>query len=86
MKYLQMAMKYPTKIAYRTAARLLTARYEHEKAIDYCMRAIERGPNEYRSNAFMASFLTYVGGARMNRSRLQKGCAGPTRPACGDIP
>lgn len=61
MNYLQKAMKHPTNIAYRTAARVYTNRYEHEKSIDYCMRAIELGPNEYRSNAYMASFLTYAG-------------------------
>jgi adenylate cyclase len=61
MNYLQKAMNRPTNIAYRTAARVYTNRYQHEKSIDYCNRAIELGPNEYRSNAFMASFLTYAG-------------------------
>jgi len=61
MNYLQKAMSRPSNIAYRTAARVKTYRYQHEKSIDYCKRAIELGPNEYRSNAFMASFLTYAG-------------------------
>ena len=43
MNYLPMAMKHPTNIAYRTAARVYTYRYQHEKSIDYGMRAIDLG-------------------------------------------
>ncbi|MGD8230123.1 MAG: hypothetical protein PVI20_20270, partial [Desulfobacteraceae bacterium] len=59
--YLQMAMKNPTNIAYRIAARVHTSRGEHEKALDYGMRAIALGPNEYRSNGFMALNMIYAG-------------------------
>ena len=61
MNYLQKAMRHPTNVAYRTAARMFVAQYQHDKAIDNCMRAIELGPNEYRSNAFMSQILQYAG-------------------------
>jgi TolB-like protein/class 3 adenylate cyclase len=59
--YLQMAMKNPTNIAYRIAGRVYTYQLQHEKALDYGMKAIALGPNEYRSNAFMAQYLIYAG-------------------------
>jgi adenylate cyclase len=59
--YLELAMKKPTNIAYRTAARIYSFQREHKKAIEYGMKAINLGPNEYRSNAFMATILTYAG-------------------------
>jgi TolB-like protein len=61
INYLQMAMKNPTNIAYRIAARVYTYQRQHEKALDYGMKAIALGPNEYRSNAFMALYLIYAG-------------------------
>jgi adenylate cyclase len=59
--YLQMAMKNPTNIAYRIAARVYLFQRQHDKTLDYGMKAIALGPNEYKSNAFMASFLTMAG-------------------------
>ena len=47
--------------AYRTAARVYSYQHLHEKAVEYGMKAIDLGPNEYRSNAFMATILTYAG-------------------------
>ncbi len=61
INYLQMAMKNPTNIAYRIAARVYTFQRQHEKALDYGMKAIALGPNEYRSNAFMATILIFAG-------------------------
>lgn len=61
MNYLQMAMKNPTNIAYRIAGRVYAFQRQHEKALDYGMRAIALGPNEYRSNAFMAMYLIFAG-------------------------
>ena len=63
INYLQMAMKNPTNIAYRIAARVYTFQRQHEKALDYGMKAIALGPNEYRSNAFMAQYLIFAGKA-----------------------
>jgi len=59
--YLQVAMKNPTNIAYRIAARLHTYRGEHEKALEHGMRALALGPNVYRSNSFMALTLISAG-------------------------
>jgi TolB-like protein len=61
MTYLQKAMKNPTNIAYRIAGRVYWYQYQQEKAVDYGMKAIALGPNEYRSNAFMALFMIYAG-------------------------
>ena len=61
INYLRMAMKNPTNRAYRTAGRVNLYRRQHEKAIDNGMRAIALGPNDYRSNAFMATFLIAAG-------------------------
>jgi tetratricopeptide (TPR) repeat protein len=61
INYLQMAMKNPTNIAYRNAARVYTYQRQHEKGLDYGMKAIALGPNEYRSNAFMAQNLIWAG-------------------------
>jgi tetratricopeptide (TPR) repeat protein len=54
-------MKNPTNIAYRIAARVYTFQRQYEKALDYGMKAIALGPNEYRSNAFMAQYLIFAG-------------------------
>jgi adenylate cyclase len=59
--YLELAMKKPTNIAYRTAGRVYSYQRQHIKAVEYGMKAIDLGPNEYRSNAFMATILTYAG-------------------------
>ena len=59
--YLRTAMKNPTNRAYRTAGRIYLYQRQHEKAIDSGMRAIALGPNEYKSNAFMATFLIAAG-------------------------
>jgi TolB-like protein/class 3 adenylate cyclase len=59
--YLRMAMKNPSNTAYRIAARVYALQRQHEKAIEYGMKAIALGPNEYRSNAFMATFLIWAG-------------------------
>jgi TolB-like protein len=61
MKYLQMAMKNPTNIAYRIAARLYTYRGQYEKALDLGVRAIALAPNAYRSNGFMALNMIAAG-------------------------
>ncbi len=61
INYLQMAMKNPTNIAYRIAARVYTYRRQHEKALDDGMKAIALGPNEYKSNAFMTLYLIFAG-------------------------
>ena len=61
INYLRMAMKNPTNRAYRTAGRIHLYQRQHEKAIDSGMRAIALGPNEYRSNAFMALNLIWAG-------------------------
>jgi tetratricopeptide (TPR) repeat protein len=59
--YLQMAMKNPTNIAYRIAARVYTYQGQHQKALDHGMKAIALGPNENRCNAFMALTMIYAG-------------------------
>lgn len=59
--YLPMAMKNPSNVAYRIVARVYALQRQHEKAIDFGMKAIALGPNEYRSNAFMANYLTFAG-------------------------
>jgi cytochrome c-type biogenesis protein CcmH/NrfG len=59
--YIRLAMKNPTNIAYRTASRVYTYQRQHEKALDYGMKAIALGPNEYRSNAFLATNLIFAG-------------------------
>jgi TolB-like protein len=61
INYLQMAMKNPTNIAYRVAALVYTNQRQHEKALDHGMRAIALGPNDYRSNTFMAQTLILSG-------------------------
>jgi TolB-like protein/class 3 adenylate cyclase len=61
INHLQMSMKNPTNIAYRIAARVYRAQGLYEKAVDYGMKAIALGPNEYRSNAFMAMYLISAG-------------------------
>jgi TolB-like protein len=61
INYLHMAMKNPTSIAYRIAARVYTYQGLHEKALDHGTRAIALAPNEYRSNAFMALNLISAG-------------------------
>jgi len=61
MNYLQMAMKNPTNRAYQTASLVYTSRRQHEKAIEYVMKAIALAPNDYRTNAFMAQNLIYAG-------------------------
>jgi cytochrome c-type biogenesis protein CcmH/NrfG len=38
-----------------------TFQRQHEKALDDGMKAIALGPNEYKSNAFMATFLIFAG-------------------------
>ena len=59
--YLRMAMKNPSNIAYRMAARVYGWQRQHEKAIKYGMKAIALGPNEYKSNALMATYLIWAG-------------------------
>jgi adenylate cyclase len=61
INYLQVAMKNPTNIAYRIAAHVYRYQRQHEKALDYCMKAIALGPNEYRTNSFMAQNLILAG-------------------------
>ena len=61
INYLQMAMKNPTNISYRIAARVYTYQRQHEKALNHGMKAIALGPNDYKSNAFMALYLIYAG-------------------------
>jgi adenylate cyclase len=61
INYLQMAMKNPTNVAYRIAARVYTYQSQHEKAIDHGMKAIALAPNEYRSNCFMALDMISAG-------------------------
>jgi adenylate cyclase len=61
INYLRMAMKNPTEIAYRIAARLYTSQGQHEKALAHGMRAIALSPNAYRSNSFMALTMIYAG-------------------------
>ena len=61
INYLQMAMKNPTNIAYRIAARVYSSRGQHEKALDHGMRALALAPNEYRSNGFMALNMISAG-------------------------
>ena len=61
INYLQMAMKNPTNIAYRIAARVYTYQGQHEKALDHGMRAIALAPNEYRTNGFMALNMISAG-------------------------
>jgi TolB-like protein/class 3 adenylate cyclase len=59
--YLRIAMKNPSNIAYRMAARVYAFQRQYEKSIDFGMKAIDLGPNEYRSNAFMAMYLIFAG-------------------------
>ena len=59
--YLRMAMKNPSNIAYRIAARVYALQRQYEKAIDFGMKAISLGPNEYRTNAFMAMYSVFAG-------------------------
>jgi TolB-like protein len=59
--YLQMAMKNPSNIAYRIAARVYGLKRQHQKSIDYGMKAIDLGPNDYRTNAFMAIYFNWAG-------------------------
>jgi adenylate cyclase len=61
MNYLQTAMNNPTNVAYRIAARVYTYQGQHQKALDYGMKAIALGPNAYRSNAFMALNMIEAG-------------------------
>ena len=61
INYLRIAMKNPTYIAYRIAARVYTYQGQHEKALDHGMRAIALAPNEYRSNGFMALNIISAG-------------------------
>jgi adenylate cyclase len=61
INYLRMAMKNPTEIAYRIAARLYTSQGQHEKALAHGMGAIALSPNAYRSNSFMALTMIYAG-------------------------
>jgi len=56
-----MAMKNPSNIAYRIAARVYALQRQYEKAIDFGMKAISLGPNEYRTNAFMAMYSVFAG-------------------------
>ncbi|NIS49528.1 MAG: tetratricopeptide repeat protein [Phycisphaerae bacterium] len=59
--YLRTAMKNPSYISYRMAARVYTLQRQFEKAVDFGMKAIALGPNEYRNNAFMAMYLIFAG-------------------------
>jgi adenylate cyclase len=61
INYLHIAMKNPTNIAYRIAARIYTYQGQHEKAIEHGMRAINLAPNDYRSNGFMAFNMISAG-------------------------
>ena len=61
INYLQTAMRNPTYIAYRVASRLYTYQGQHQKALDFGMRAINLAPNEYRSNGFMALNMISAG-------------------------
>jgi adenylate cyclase len=61
MNYLRMAMKSPTYVAYRSASLVYANRRQYEKALDFGMKAIALGPNEYRNNAFMAQNLILAG-------------------------
>jgi tetratricopeptide (TPR) repeat protein len=61
INYLKMAMKNPTNIAYRNLGWMYVLYGQYEKAVDYGMKAIALGPNEYRSNAFLAQFLIFAG-------------------------
>jgi TolB-like protein/class 3 adenylate cyclase len=59
--YIRLAMKNPTNIAYRIAGRYYRLQRLDEKSLDYMRKAIALGPNEYKSNAFMAANLVYAG-------------------------
>jgi adenylate cyclase len=59
--YLRTAMKNPTNVAYRIAGQVYWQQRQHEKALDYGMKAIALGPSDYRSNAGMAQALIYAG-------------------------
>ena len=59
--YIRLAMKNPTNIAYRNVGRYAAYKRQHEKSLDFGMRAIALGPYEYKSNAFMAQNLVYAG-------------------------
>ncbi len=61
INHIPMAMKNPSNIAYRIAARVYINQHQHAKAIDYGMKAIALGPNDYRSNAFMGQYLINAG-------------------------
>ena len=80
INYLQKAMENPSNIAYRTASRVYTYRYQHEKAIDYGMKAIALAPNEYRSNAFMA--LNMISAGRPDEAILFAEKMRRADPAC----
>jgi len=58
---LRVAMKNPSNIAYRIAARVYAFQRQYEKAVDFGMKAIALGPNEYRSNAFMVLYSVFAG-------------------------
>jgi TolB-like protein/class 3 adenylate cyclase len=59
--YIRLAMKNPTNIAYRNVGRYASYKRQHEKSLDFGMRAIDLGPYEYKSNAFMAQNLVHAG-------------------------
>ena len=59
--YIRLAMKNPTNIVYRNVGRYAAFKRQHEKSLDFGMRAIALGPYEYKSNAFMAQNLVYAG-------------------------
>jgi tetratricopeptide (TPR) repeat protein len=59
--YLRMAMNNPANITYRIAARVYGLQRQHQKSVEYGMKAIDLGPNEYRSNAFMVLYLVWAG-------------------------
>jgi adenylate cyclase len=59
--YLRTAMKNPSYISYRMAARVYALQRQFEKAVDFGTKAIALGPNEYRNNAFMAMYLIFAG-------------------------
>jgi adenylate cyclase len=61
INYLKRAIKNPTNIAYRIAARVYTYQGQYEKSLDHGARALALGPNEYRSNGFMALNMISAG-------------------------
>ena len=78
--YLPMAMKNPSNVAYRIVARVYAFQRQHEKAINFGMKAIALGPNEYRSNAFMALYLIFAG--RLDEGILYAERMRKADPAC----